>query len=435
MTADDPRTVPAADCRIQVRRGTTIDGYATAGAGRRIAGARLFWLGGPLAEDATRAGVHAVTMQAVLRSPPPGLREPLAQRLESMGVAVTAGVTATSCYIDLRGPREQLGEALHCTAHALASPGIDAPAFQAARAATIHEVEQRGHDRKTIAADALRAAWAGADNPLARPPEGTSVSLRALRLPDVQAAAQSMLRQRLGLVVAGDPALDTYLEQVAELAGLVDPVSGEPEPPTRLTPPLGAAIPPLLQVGTHGPTYLLWGTVTPTKGAADHVVAETATHILGGWSGSLWQSLFREELGYTYGTSASTTSLRLGSQTYTTMQVGMSVPAEVAERVRDLLRQQADAVAAGGLDLRLHRGACLRLLRSEAHFHDATRNLMARTASFLQAGLGAQFAAARMAALRESSPEWFAQRLCDLVRSTTVLTVSGSTGQSSTGAT
>jgi zinc protease len=426
MIGDDPRTVPAPRCRLGVRSTPAGDVYVGEGTAKQIAGARLFWLGGPLAETATRAGVHAVTMHALVRSPSP--TAPLAEMLESMGVTVTAGVSAACCYIDLRGPRDHLSEALRHTAHALARVRVDeaafqvdAAAFQAARSTTIHQVEQRAQDRRQVAADSFRAAWAGAQSGFARPPEGTYVSLHALRPRDVQTVAQEISRRRLSLLIAGDPEAECYVDAIGELAS--DSTNGsEPElPALQALVPLPARL--QVDVGGGGPAYLLWGAITSAGSAADHVVVETAAHILGGWSGSRWQSLLRDQLGYTYGTTAATSSLRLGGQVYTSVQVGMSIPAGAVDEVQDLVAEQAEDLISRAADAQLHRAACVRLLRSEAHFHDSTRNLMARTASFLQAGLGPEFAEQRMTALRENTPERFAERLRPLLAHTMVLTV------------
>lgn len=70
--------------------------------------------------------------------------------------------------------------------------------------------------------------------------------------------------------------------------------------------------------------------------------------------------------------------------------------------------------------------ACVQLLRSEAQFHDATRQLMQRTGSWPQAGLPADFAERRIEALRATDPEWFKERLRALMSNTTLVTLTDS---------
>jgi len=305
----------------------------------------------------------------------------------------------------------------------LAYGRIDRACFQAARSTMLQQLDQRAHDAKLLAGDRLRGARAGPASAFARAPGGTHESLSAMTLDDVESAVDRLVHRRLSLVVAGDPALDPYLQG---LEVLLDRSAGEPTP--RLPEAdLPIVVPPYVQAeGGHvGQTYLLWGTLIKVDGPTDHVLAEVATHILGGWSGSRWQTLFREELGYTYGTNASTSSIRLGTGIYCLAQVGLPVAAGPADVCRQLLLEGAADFVAHGPSPRERDLAAARLLRSEAHFHDSTRNLIARTASFLQAGLGPDFAQQRMRALRQIDPDRYAQRLREMFDETTLVALTG----------
>jgi predicted Zn-dependent peptidase len=157
--------------------------------------------------------------------------------------------------------------------------------------------------------------------------------------------------------------------------------------------------------------YLLWGTAAETADVADHVAIEVAVHMLGGWSGSWLTRLFRAELGLTYTVGSSVTSLAHDGRMYCLAQVGMGVAAANVPRVRDLLLEQVEAFLRYLAPPGDTAAAAVRLLRNEAHFHDATRKLISRAGSFLQAGLAPDFATQRVGALRAADSGQFGDRV------------------------
>src|SRR5215469_3753984 len=168
----DPRTVAAPDGHVDVRSSGRAVLLTVAGAVKRSVGVRLFWTGGPVAEQEQSAGVHALAMQALVRSPAADGSPSLAEWLESTGVAITAGVTDCSCHLDLRGPAELIRPALRAAATAVIRGNLDAGTVRAARAATVHELDRRTHNVRTLADDTFRAARMASGSPFARPPEG-----------------------------------------------------------------------------------------------------------------------------------------------------------------------------------------------------------------------------------------------------------------------
>ena len=89
-----PATVPVADVRLEEARAGGVTVRTLAGPLRRVAAVRLCWPGGSAGEAFAQAGLHAVTMQALIRTPAPGGAASLAERLESAGIAVEAGHSA-----------------------------------------------------------------------------------------------------------------------------------------------------------------------------------------------------------------------------------------------------------------------------------------------------------------------------------------------------
>jgi zinc protease len=434
----DPGTVAAAAGRLDSRPAGRALFLAVAGAVKRSVAVRLFWSGGPAREGPDSAGAHAVAMQALARSPAPGGAVPLAERLASMGVAVTAGVTDCSSYLDLRGPREYIHPALRIAVRALAEPAVDMAGFRAARAATVHSLERRAHNIKTLAGDSFRAVRATPGSLFARPPEGAVECVRTLPFAAIETVAKGLAAcPRVCVILAGDQPGDDYVDDLAPLAGAGADSAGpgssaaslgggdgpQPaenvlasDPPTeiRIASPLG------------NQAFLQWGTAVQAAGVDDHVVLEVAAHILGGWTGSRWHSLFREQLGYTYGTGSSAASFQITGPVYCLTQVGMAVAPPALSRTRALMTEQAAAFVAEGPTAAEISTACAQLLRSEALFYDSTRNLMERTGSFLQAGLPADFAERRMEALRAPDPDQFRGRLRALMAKRTLVIVTDS---------
>lgn len=434
LARTDPRTVVTADERLHTHRAGNAQLLALAGPARRSVAIRLCWDGGPAAEDPATAGHHAVTVQALARSCGPGGTVPLAERLESMGIAVTAGVTECSSYLDLRGPREYIHPALRLASAAVAAGAVDQVAFEAARSTTLYSVDRRTHSLATLAGDTFRAARADPASVLARPAEGTAQSLRTMSAADARALAGRLAGGcDFRVIIAGDPAAHAYADDVAPLTEQIGATNGHRRPArggAGQAARSALADDPPEQVrqpsGLPSQAYLLWGTAVQTASQADHIVLELAVHMLGGWSGSRWNSLFREQLGYTYSTRSSITSLAFGGRTYCLAQVGMAVAPATLTQARDLLMAQAAAFLSDPPPAAEILAACVQLLRTEAHFHDYTRHLMDRAGSFLQAGLEPAFAERRIDALRAVEPDRFGDRLKALMSSTTLVILTDS---------
>jgi predicted Zn-dependent peptidase len=401
---------------LNVWRTGQIDAFATSGAVKQVVGARLYWPGGPAMESTAGRGAHAVMVQALVRSRAPGSDVPLAELLEASGVSVTAGVTQVCSYLDLRGPRAQVLAALRLTAVSVLSGVIETAAYEVARAAVAQQADRQGTEVRTIAALGLRAARTSPDSYFARPAEEVA---EELSFAEVTAAAHRLAEQHTYLVIAGDHNARPYLDNLAVLAHHDRARAVLPSPGFVQAPPV------LTRVRAIRPNqgYAVWGTAVRIDGPADHAVLELATHLLGGWSGSRWNTLFREELGLTYGTVASASSYQFEGEQVCLAQVGFAVPPTALTTVEDLILQQVkDFTVLGATEPELSQ-ATAQLLRSEAHYQDSARKLMARTASFLQSGVGPGFASARMNALAGLRSGAFNDRLRQLLAEPTLVMV------------
>ncbi|HXS65535.1 MAG TPA: insulinase family protein [Streptosporangiaceae bacterium] len=422
-----PAAVPVTDARLHVIRAAGASVYAQAGMPRPIVAVRLYWPGGSAMEDAGLSGLHAVTMQALIRSPAPGGKTTMAEHLESAGVAVAAGATDRTAYLELRGPREYLSNALTLAATAVAAAEVDEGAFQAARKQALHGSRRRQRDLAMLAGDAFRAARAAPGNFLARRPGGSAVSLDGISVADCRALAAGLWGRRLHLVIVGDQRADDYLAAVSALtSGDGERGDGVAEPPALCAEPPGEL---RAASGSAAHSYLGWGTAAGTADIADHVAIELAAHLLGGWSGSRWNALFRERLGLTYSVASAHTSLSIGSLSSgdpacCLAQVGFSVATKDLATALDLLRRDIEDFVSTGPSPDGVNAAAVQLLRMEAHFHDSARKMVARVGGLLQAGLGPDFAERRISVLRAIRADETRDRMAALLRQSTLIVLS-----------
>jgi predicted Zn-dependent peptidase len=424
LSAIRPAQVQPPDVGQQVIEAGPVTLYVLTGAPRRTAGLRLCWDGGAAAESADQAGLHALTLQTLARSACAGVSGSVAERLESMGVTLSSGATERAAYLELRGPGEYLRPALRLLAAAIQAGSLDSAAFGAARSAAVHEADRRAHDLVRQAADQFRQARSVPGGYLARKAEGSAASLTLLSLADCTALLARLAAAPLRLIIAGDQAAEAYVSDVSPLTSPAGPAEQAVEgsvlradPPARWQSPSGQA--------AH--SYLLWGTAVDSADPADHVALELAGHLLGGWSGSRWSMLFREQLGLTYGVRSMTRSLAFGGVTSCLSYAGMAVESTSVPQASELLLAQAADFAAEAGQAALAdavRIAAVQLLRTEAHFHDSVSKLLARGATFLLAGLPPQFAARRIDALRCVETDPTCQRLVSLLAQPTLVVLS-----------
>jgi zinc protease len=420
----DPRRLPAPPGILHTRKVGDITVFGVPEIEKRVVAVRLYWDGGLASENLFTAGLHAVAMQAVIRSSTPVSGTSMAYQLESLGVQATGGVSDSSCYLDLRGPREVIHTALRRASSSIGSLKIDQAALRSAMSTVVYEIDRRSHNIKTVADDSLRAArLVRAGTTPAWACHGTAESIRDLRLSDVEAAVHALATEcPLRVVVAGDLDLDTYLADVAPMAGTIasagkPPVSSlglvaDPPPETRV------------RFSLQGQGCLLWGVLAPVASATDYVIVEIATHILAGWTGSRWNSLFRDELGYTYGTFANVEPFPLQDGKLGCLaRAGMAVAQAALHDSRRLLLEDAETFLRERLSDAEVMRAATRLLRNELWYADSSRALVARAASFLQGGIPVEFAAKRMAALRAVDPDVFRSEIRRLFRAPTLVVV------------
>lgn len=365
-------------------------------------------------------------MQALVRSAAAGDTVPLAERLESMGVAAETGVSESAAYLELRGPREYLHQAVRLTSEVVVAGQLSQDAFGAARAAALHEAERRAHDLAKLANDTFRAARAVDGGVLSRRPEGTVDGLRGLTYDDCRQVLGALPGRAVSVIVAGDADAQAYLSDLGPLGlgplGAAGPgvLAGWQEPggAELRAGPAGHLV---AAGGKRSSCYLLWGTAVETDDVADHVALEIAAHLLGGWTGSRWSTLFRDKLALTYGVRSAVRVMAPRGRACVIAHVGLTTAASSRARVADLIGDQARGFIASDPDPGEVAGAAVRLLRTEVHHHDAMRSLVDRAGTYLHAGLDPGYAASRISALAAVGADDVGARLRRLLRQPTLV--------------
>jgi predicted Zn-dependent peptidase len=399
------------------------DLYLTRGVRKEIISARLFWDGGPVREPVRQAGLHAITMAAVLRTEDDSTGQILADELESAGVSAEWGVRDSACHLELRAPREYLRRALPVMLDRLTTIAISGREVAAATAIVRHELDRRRQDVRSVAVDALRSSRFRAGSRLAAPPAGTAEGVEAVTAQDVVAAGVRLVwGTRLRVLIAGDDDTAAY----GACIGRGRAVAAEPAYAAPWASLDDLAASPEAEVVSDwdlsDQAHLLWGVVTQLEDAADFAALEVAMHILGGWAGSRWHALFRERLGYSYGTHAAVQKIGLGEHLLGMGYAGLSVAMGALPHALDLIRAESAALPESLLPAELAT-ACTQLLRSEALVRDSARGLIASAADCLQGGLRPSFAADRIAVLRGADVRDIASRLPRLLSEPTLVIV------------
>lgn len=414
----DLARIPVPSGRFDVRRIGAVTTFTVADVAKRMIALRLYWNGGAAAETAGECGAGLVALRALLRSPSrtPGVL-PVIEELEALGVTAEAQVAETSWHVDLRGPQPSIGPAVRLVADSLMRGGP----VQSSVTASVNQIldmqRRRRHNLAALVEERFRMARASPGGPLARPLEGTEESLRSLQGEKVAAALADLHRSRPRLVVVGG-------DIAADVAELGDVLAGPFRPDT---PPsvaeLFAERPPAQisvdsQLNEQG--YLLWGTVYPGASPEDYSFLEIATRMIGGWTGSRWHGLFRDELAYTYGLRHHVSALVVGSRLVCSARIGMAVPPAVVGECAERMVADAASIDWAKADPDEIRATAAQLLRVESSRYLSSRSLMTYLAPFAAGGPTATFAAGRVYALRHLDTDRFRGRVAELLATTTL---------------
>jgi predicted Zn-dependent peptidase len=394
-----------------------------AGSDRPVTACRLIWHGGPATEAPELAGSHALAMYSLIHSACGGSPVTLAQELESRGMAVTAGVTECSSFLEIRGPRYQSHGALRRVAEAVREGQGTESDFKAAKAAILDRLEVRGHALHLISADTFRATRFVPGSVLARSADGSPESVRDLPFSALAAIKTAMASPAaFDLVVVGDPDGMSYADDVSVLLG---PHRADATTASKRVPALARPTGHVRVSSAFGSQpFLNWGTVIEADGWHDHLMLELAVEILGGMAGSRWYSLFHEQLGWTYATVASSVTYGFGARIFSLALVGMYIDPKALDRAVSVLLDEASSFAENGPTADEVNSTCLRLLRTEARCYDAVKDVANRATLYLHRGLGIDMAERRLDALRGVDRDWARERMRVLVRDATLVVVS-----------
>ncbi len=266
-----------------------------------------------------------------------------AETAEALGASASFDVSDDALVVSGRALTENRDQAADLLRQALTQPRFDQDAIERVRAQVQSVIRSEATDPGSIAAKEL-AAQAWGDHPYATSINGTAESLAALSRDDlIDAQKRILARDRVVVAAAGD--IDA-----AELGLMIDKVLGD-LPETGSVP-----LPEPATLGlTGGVTVIDWDSPQTVVTFAqpglpmsdpDYFAAVVADHILGGggFSSRLMDEI-REKRGLTYGVSTGLANGIYGE----TWQGGMASANEKVAEAVDLIRQEWDRFAQGGV--------------------------------------------------------------------------------------
>ncbi|MFD6162962.1 insulinase family protein [Nocardia sp. NPDC060256] len=386
--------------------------------------ARIVWhLDAGAVSDGDR-GVPLVALEALLRSPVAGARRTtLADRAEALGVRIEPGLTHLSCYCDVRGPRDSVRAIVPVLTASIGAAGITDEAARAARVTVAAGIGERERSLADHAQRALYSAFVGPDGWLGAHSAGTVESVALIDRVRAESAARDLASApAISVLFSDDVAGDLWC---AELAGLVAATDqpGVLESVNILRGQPSSRIERHLR-GPRG-SHLLWGCVTGVDGVADQVALEIATHALGGTTTARWQRLFREQLRYTYGMTATCRIIRVGTREYGLVTLGTALIDADRAAVIELLDRQVRRLLADGLTPDECASSARQLLAAEPLGAVSARIFVARAAQPIQNGLDPANAAQRLDCLAAADPDDVNDRLGRLMETTVIASVVG----------
>ena len=273
---------------------------------RPLLTAQLLLEGGAGGEDPARAGVTALTAEALTEGTTHHDAVGLIEAAERLGAGIEAGTgwETTSGTVDV--PRRNLAAALDLLAEVMLEPTFPVAEVVRLRDERINDLMQARADPRRRAERAFSATIYAESSPFARPVAGTEETVPTLDRDALTGRYPELLDpRRATLLVAGDVEGIPVVDLVGERFG-----AWAARGPLREAVPLDATPHPtgrrVVVVDRPGSpqTEVRIGHVGLPRHIRDYHAVVVMGAILGGLFDSRLQRLLREERGYTYGVHA-----------------------------------------------------------------------------------------------------------------------------------
>ena len=224
----------------------------------------------------------------------------IAQRLESVGAALSTGASRDSAFVALRSLThpEKLSVALETAKEVLAHPRFDQKDLDREKSRTLLAIKQRGEEPDALADIAFMKALYS-DHPYGHPAEGDTGTVTPLTRDDLADFHKRLYVARNAIVVIVGETQRAEAESIAEnlLSGLPE---GEAQPPLPEPTPNPAPA-PVRNAFPSEQTHVLAGQLGMKVNDPDYFPLYVGNHILGG-SGlvSRVSMEVREKRGFAY---------------------------------------------------------------------------------------------------------------------------------------
>ncbi len=299
---------------------------------------RLVTLGGSSADPDGRDGL--TSLMYALMEEGAGDLDALAfsDRVADLGARFGAASARDHGVLSIGGLARQAPELMRLLASTAREPRFDPGAFTRVKAETLASIERSLASPQGAAFMLFPGLVYGEGHPLAHPPSGTTNSMGALQLSDVQAQYEATFApNRSALIVTGALSLEDARRLAeahfgswakgSEAPAALPPAEPRPRQAIHIVDRPGSA-----------QTLVLFGRPLFGRGGPDEIPLSLANEAFGGAFTSRLNSNLREDKGYTYGASSNVTFRRgVGVfLAYSAVQSQVTGPA-----VQEILRELA----------------------------------------------------------------------------------------------
>ncbi len=299
--------------------------------------------GGRASDDPTRPGL--ATMAAALMDEGAGGRSAtdIAEARERLGASMSAGVGQDRIAVSLDALKPNLDASLALFADITRRPDFPAAETERVRGQILTGIARELTTPSSIAGRLLPAELYGASHPYGLPSTGTTASIKAIGVADLEAWHGRWVRPDNGeFFVVGDIGM-------AELKPLLEKHFGDWQPPATRK---GLAAVPVSRIATAAKiifvdrpgspqSYIRGGVLLPLSGRDDPIALQAANSVLGGLTSSRLNTNIRETKNWAYGVGSIVTDSK--------GQLSLQIVAPVqADRTGDALAAMiADVEALG----------------------------------------------------------------------------------------
>ncbi|MCG2586363.1 pitrilysin family protein [Massilia sp. TS11] len=311
--------------------------------GAPIVNASLVLDAGLAADSADKAGLAALTLEALERGSARRNGFQLAEALEDLGARLSSASTPDQSLLRLQATRANLGPALGILAETVLEPGLSAATIADMKKRRLAQIGQEVAQPAPLALRLLPPLLYGAGHPYANVALGTAQSMNTITREDVQAwYARWVKPGSATLIVSGDTTLAELLPQVEAAFGKWSGGSAPAKPVPAPVQHAGRTI-YLIDKPDAPQSMIVAAHLSEARGGADELAMEVVMQNFGGMSTSRLNRNLRLDKHWSYGAGAQLLNVRGQRAFIVQAPVQTDKTAEAMREIAKEVRDQAGA--------------------------------------------------------------------------------------------